>query len=75
MYGCELNGIALSFVWCICVCMVADVQNAARAAGALSAVIQALETHKGNQAVAVNGCYAVAYLVSSNPANQVPRAL
>ena len=75
MYGCELNGIALSFVWCICVCVVADVQDAARAAGALPAVIQALETHKGNQAVAEQGCWAVGRLVLNNPANKVPRAL
>ena len=75
VYGCELNGIALSFVWCICACVVADVQDAARAAGALPAVIQALETHKGNQAVAYWGCYAVGTLAAGNPANQVPRAL
>ena len=56
-------------------CGVRGVQDAARAAGALPAVIQALETHKGNQAVAEQGCYAVGNLVSNNPANQVPRAL
>ena len=56
-------------------CVVADVQDAARAAGALPAVIQALETHKGNQAVAYQGCGAVAMLVFNKSANQVPRAL
>ena len=75
VHGCVLNCISLSFVWCICVCVVAVVQDAARAAGALPAVIQALETHKGNQDVAEQGCYAVGTLVSGNPANQVPRAL
>ena len=56
-------------------CVVAVVQDAARAAGALLAVIQALETHKGNPDVAYRGCWAVARLVANNPANQVPRAL
>ena len=49
-------------------------QDAARAAGALAAVMQAFETHKGDRDVAQWGCYAVGNLAASNPANQVPRA-
>ena len=55
-------------VWC------AWVQDAARAAGALAAVVQALETHKGDRDVAYWGCQAVVHLAANNPVNQVPRA-
>ncbi len=56
----------------VCV-LCAWVQDAARAAGAITAVVQALETHKGSQDVAHNGCLALAHLALNNPANQVPR--
>ena len=49
-------------------------QDAARAAGAVAAVMQALETHKGDRDVAHRGCQAMARLAFNNPANQVPRA-
>ena len=49
-------------------------QDAARAAGAVAAVMQALETHKGNRDVAQWGCQAVGNLAANNPANKVPRA-
>ena len=45
-----------------------------RAAGAVAAVMQALETHKGDRDVAQWGCHAVGLLALNNPANQVPRA-
>ncbi len=49
-------------------------QDAARAAGALPAVMQALETHKGNEDVAEWGFRAVGSLAAANSANKVPRA-
>ncbi len=54
--------------WC------AWLQDAARAAGAIPAVMQALETHKENRDVAHYGCLALGSLAFINPANQVPRA-
>ena len=54
--------------------MLRGVQDALRAAGALPAVMQALETHKGDRDGVQWGCYAVAYLANNNPANQVPSA-
>ena len=50
-------------------------QDALRAAGALAAVMQALETHKGDRDVAQWGCQAVGQLAANNRANQVPRAV
>ena len=58
----------------LCACGVRGVQDALRAAGALAAVVQALETHKGDRDVAQWGCNAVGNLALNNPANQVPRA-
>jgi hypothetical protein len=56
---------------CGCVCVAAFVQDAARAAGVVPAVIQALETQKENRDVAFQGCRAVVYLAANNPTNQV----
>ncbi len=59
---------------CMCVCVLAFVQEAARSAGAFFALIQALETHKEKPAVLVPIFEAFCCLAAINPVNQVPTA-
>ncbi len=46
-------------------------QDAARAAGAIAAVMAAIVTHKANQDVVEKACRALSFLALDHPANEV----